>query len=121
MATDRAVEVARVYDEEVPDGARVLVDRLWPRGVSKQDAALDDWAKDVAPSDELRRWYGHDPERFDEFRQRYLAELEDDDARDHLRTLASMARDHGIVLLTATREVEHSHAVVLAHVLRGMM
>jgi uncharacterized protein YeaO (DUF488 family) len=70
------VRYRRVYDDASPeDGRRILVDRIWPRGVRKEDARLDDWLRDVAPSTELRRWYGHDPERYEEFRRRYLAEL----------------------------------------------
>lgn len=117
-----SVAVARIYDEEIPHGSRVLVDRLWPRGVSKQEAQLDDWCKDLAPSDELRRWYDHEPDRFDAFRDRYLDdELHDEASRGTLRELAETARRDGLVLLTATRDVEHSHALVLAHVIRGMM
>jgi uncharacterized protein YeaO (DUF488 family) len=91
----------------------VLVDRLWPRGVAKADLPLDEWSKDVAPSTELRRWYGHDVDRFDEFERRYRAELREPPAAaavEHLRTVASRRR---VVLLTATRDVEHSGAQVL--------
>ena len=96
------------------DGRRVLVDRIWPRGVSKEKAHLDEWARDVAPSTELRHWYGHDPERFQEFRRRYLEELGDPGHREaagHLRDLASR---HRLTLLTATKDVDHSQAAVLA-------
>jgi len=105
----------RVQEETSPrDGRRVLVDRVWPRGVSKEKAHLDEWLKDVAPSTELRRWYGHDPEKFAEFRRRYREELADEGHRaavGHLRELA--ARDR-VTLLTATRDVAHSQAAVLA-------
>jgi uncharacterized protein YeaO (DUF488 family) len=117
----RAVEVRRIYDADVPDGDRILVDRLWPRGVRKADADLDDWCTEIAPSDELRRWYGHDPDRFDEFRRRYLDELRDEEARARLGELADRAGRRGLVLLTATRDLEHSHATVLARVVRGRM
>jgi uncharacterized protein YeaO (DUF488 family) len=121
-AGDRAVEVRRIYDDAAPGGAaRILVDRLWPRGVSKDGADLDDWCTEVAPSDELRRWYAHDPSRFAEFRRRYVEELRAEDARDHLREIADRAADGGVVLLTATKDVEHGHATVLAKVIRGMM
>jgi len=112
---DCEVRVARVYDPPAPDaGARVLVDRLWPRGLSKAAAALDDWCKQIAPSDELRRWYGHDPDLFVQFRERYLAELDDPDRAAALDTL----RDRGpLTLLTATKDVEISHAAVLADLL----
>jgi uncharacterized protein YeaO (DUF488 family) len=114
------VRLRRVYEAPGPsDGRRVLVDRLWPRGLAKDKAAIDEWLKTVAPSDELRRWYGHQPEKFPAFRQRYRHELrgaEQSDALDHLRQLAR----HGTVtLLTATRDIEHSQAAVLAELLRG--
>lgn len=111
---DTHVTYRRIYDRpERSDGLRVLVDRIWPRGVRKEDAHLDEWLKDVAPSTELRHWYGHDPERFAEFRRRYLAELRESSrqAAEHLR---SIARQHDLTLLTATRDVEHSQAAVLA-------
>ncbi|MDX3235011.1 DUF488 family protein [Streptomyces sp. ME03-5709C] len=107
----------RIYEDDASSrkGKRVLVDRLWPRGMSKERAHLDEWLKDVAPSTDLRHWYHHDTERFPEFRERYIAELEDADHRpavDHLRELA--ARDK-VTLLTATKDVDHSEAAVLAH------
>lgn len=109
----------RVYDEPArSDGSRVLVDRVWPRGVRKEDAHLDEWLRDVAPSTELRRWYGHVPERFAEFRRRYLAELRQSprlEAAEHLRSIAGQG---DLTLLTATRDVEHSQAAVLADWLR---
>jgi uncharacterized protein YeaO (DUF488 family) len=114
------VRLRRVYEvPDASDGQRVLVDRLWPRGLAKDRAAIDEWLKTVAPSDELRRWYGHEPGKFRAFRQRYQQELrgtEQSGALDHLRQLAS----HGTVtLLTATRDIEHSQAAVLAELLRG--
>jgi uncharacterized protein YeaO (DUF488 family) len=116
------IRIRRVYEEPAPaDGTRVLVDRLWPRGLRKDAAALDDWAKDVAPSTELREWYGHDPARFDEFRRRYLDELSQSGQRaalGRLRALASAAAPKPLTLLTATRDVEHSQAAVLAQILR---
>jgi uncharacterized protein YeaO (DUF488 family) len=119
MAAPPQVRLRRVYEAPDPsDGRRVLVDRLWPRGLSKNAAALDEWLKTVAPSDALRRWYGHEPEKFPAFRERYQQELgsgEQAAAFDHLRQLA---RDGTITLLTATRDIEHSEAAVLADELR---
>lgn len=120
MTTDYPVRVGRVYDEAGPDhGARVLVDRLWPRGLSKQNADLDEWCRDVAPSPELRKWFGHDPERFAEFAERYREELTDagrETALEHLRNL----RQRGpVTLLTATRDTSVSHVTVLADILRA--
>ena len=114
------VRVRRAYDRPEPgDGARVLVDRLWPRGLSRDEAALDEWCKAVAPSAELRRWYGPDPERFDEFARRYRAELADGEQADGLAHLRDLAGRGPITLLTATRRADISDATVLAALLRG--
>jgi uncharacterized protein YeaO (DUF488 family) len=114
------VRVRRVYDEPEPgDGARVLVDRLWPRGLAKDKAALDEWCKDVAPTTELRKWYGHDPGRFVEFAERYRAELADPERAQALSRLRGHATRQPLTLLTATRRPELSQAAVLADVLRG--
>jgi uncharacterized protein YeaO (DUF488 family) len=115
MPSRHEIRVQRVYDESdrAHAGSRVLVDRLWPRGVAKADLAPDEWLKDAAPSTELRRWYGHDVDKFDEFAHRYHAELRHEPgsaAVDHLRDLA---RTGTLTLLTATRDVEHSGATVL--------
>lgn len=109
------VAVRRIYDEAAPgEGRRVLVDRLWPRGLAKEEAELDEWLKDVAPSTDLRIWYGHDPAKFAEFRRRYLAELTRPPAAAALDRLRGLARQGPVTLLTATREVARSHAAVLA-------
>jgi len=113
-----SVVVARVYDAGAAGGGhRVLVDRLWPRGVARAALAHDEWAKDLAPSDALRRWYGHDPARFAEFARRYRAELEAPAARQALAALARRAGRGRVTLLTATRDVEHSGAAVLRAVI----
>lgn len=112
---DTQITYRRIYDPPArSDGVRVLVDRVWPRGVRKQDAHLDEWLRDVAPSTELRRWYAHQPERFAEFRRRYLAELRESPQRQAANHLRSIARHDDLTLLTATRDVEHSQAAVLA-------
>jgi uncharacterized protein YeaO (DUF488 family) len=114
------VRVRRAYDEPARgDGARILVDRLWPRGLSRQRAALDEWCKDVAPSTELRAWYHHDDERFAEFRRRYRAELRSGDQADALAHLRQLSARRRLTLLTASKEPDHSHAAVLAVLLRG--
>jgi uncharacterized protein YeaO (DUF488 family) len=114
------VRARRVYEPAEPsDGRRVLVDRLWPRGLSKDRAHLDEWLKAVAPSDQLRRWYGHEPAKFAEFRQRYEAELEEPDQAEALRQLREEARSGPVTLLTATRDLQHSEAEVLAELLRS--
>jgi uncharacterized protein YeaO (DUF488 family) len=110
------VRYRRIYDDPLPDdGRRVLVDRVWPRGIRRDDARFDVWLPEVAPSTELRRWYGHDPRRFAEFRRRYLDELREPGRLAARRQLADLGRRGRITLLTATRDLEHSHAAVLAH------
>jgi uncharacterized protein YeaO (DUF488 family) len=99
------------------DGARVLVDRLWPRGVSREAAALDQWMKEIAPSDDLRRWFGHDPARWDDFRRRYVDELR---AHDSLvDTLRALARRGPLTLVYGARDETHNDAVVLRDVILG--
>jgi uncharacterized protein YeaO (DUF488 family) len=112
-------EVHRVYDDDQGRGYRVLVDRLWPRGISKQKAAVDEWAKDVAPSDGLRRWYGHEPDKFAEFARRYRAELTASPGKEAVARLRAASKKKPVVLLTATRDVEHSGAAVLLSTLAG--
>jgi uncharacterized protein YeaO (DUF488 family) len=112
------VRIRRVYEPAVPsDGRRVLVDRLWPRGLSKDKAHLDEWLKAVSPSDELRRWYGHDPARFAEFTRRYEAELTEPERAGALDKLRGEALSGPLTLLTATRDLDHSQAAVLARLL----
>lgn len=114
------VRVGRPYDERASgDGYRVLVDRLWPRGLSKERADLDEWCKDVAPSTELRRWYAHDRERFDEFTRRYRIELADTERATALEHLRALLRRGNLMLLTATIDPDISEAAVLADELGG--
>ena len=120
MTATTDVRVRRVYDPPDPaDGQRVLVDRLWPRGLSKSAAALDEWVKAVAPSDDLRRWYGHEAGKFPSFRERYQVELQAPERADALAHLRHLAGSGPLTLLTATKDVEHSQAAVLAARLRG--
>lgn len=115
MSAKWRVRVARVYDEVDPgEGQRVLVDRVWPRGVRKDDPRVGIWCKDVAPSKDLREWYHHDPDRFDEFASRYKAELGDSAALEDLRKLA---KRKAVTLVTATRDLAISQAAVLAKLL----
>lgn len=113
----RRVALRRVYDDDRDGRYRVLVDRLWPRGTTKTAAALDEWLKDAAPSSELRRWYGHDVQRFDEFARRYRAELEEPPASVAFDRLVELARQQPLTLVTATRDVEHCGALVLGRLL----
>ena len=109
---EHAVALKRAYDEAAPaDGCRVLVERLWPRGVSKEDAALDLWMKEVAPTAELRKWYDHEPERWDEFRRRYREELAEHD--EEVERLLEIARQGPLTLVLASRDVERSSAALL--------
>ncbi len=118
MAQAPRVQVRRAYDPPAADdGQRVLVDRLWPRGLSKERAHLDEWCKQVAPSTELRQWYSHDPAKYDEFAQRYRDELDDPERAEaliHLRDLAARGR---LTLLTASKRSDISEATVLADLL----
>ena len=116
MASKEAhVQIRRIYEDPTPeDGTRVLVDRIWPRGMSKQRAHLDEWCKQIAPSTELRKWYGHDPDRFDEFTRRYEAELTDPERTAALAHLRELALERMLTLLTATKDVDISEAAVLA-------
>lgn len=115
------VQVRRIYDEPEPqDGTRVLVDRIWPRGMSRERARLDLWCKQVAPSTELRRWYGHDPARFAEFARRYRAELADPGQAEAFGELHALAGPHAMLtLLTATKDFQISEAAVLADLIRS--
>lgn len=110
------VWIRRAYDEPTNnDGYRVLVDRVWPRGVSKEDAQLDEWCKQIAPSTELRKWFGHDPERWDEFRSRYRGELEDRD--DLVDALVERTTDGRVTLVFGAKDTDHNQAVVLAELI----
>ncbi len=118
MRRQPRVRVGRVYDERsAADGTRVLVDRLWPRGLTKAKADLDEWCKQVAPSAALRTWYSHDPDRFAEFGRRYRAELDDPGHADALQHLRELAQQRTLTLLTATRNADTSEAAVLAELL----
>jgi uncharacterized protein YeaO (DUF488 family) len=111
------IRLKRAYEPASPsDGYRVLIDRLWPRGLSKKRARLDEWEKTLAPSSELRAWFGHDPARFREFRRRYRRELRTQERR--LQDLRREARLRPLTLVYAARDTEHNDAVVLAEILR---
>jgi uncharacterized protein YeaO (DUF488 family) len=114
------VRVRRIYEEPTPaDGTRVLVDRIWPRGMSKTRARLDQWCKEIAPSTELRKWYHHDPARFEEFTRRYRDELTDSQQAAALKDLRNLAKHDTLTLLTATTDINISEAAVLADLVRG--
>jgi uncharacterized protein YeaO (DUF488 family) len=111
------VRIKRAYEPPTAsDGYRVLIDRIWPRGVTREEANLDEWARELAPSSELRRWFGHDPTRFEEFRRRYTEELGGQQGK--LRELRRRARKGTMTLVYGARDTKHNDAVVLAEVLR---
>lgn len=113
------VKIKRVYDRpERGDGERILVDRLWPRGLSRRAAAVDKWMKDLGPSHELRKWFGHDPRRWSEFRRRYVAELRTQ--RDALTPIARKGARSAVTLLFGTRDPAHNQAVVLKGVIERL-
>lgn len=117
----RQISIQRVYDEtpRLVLEYRVLVDRLWPRGRPKESIDYDEWDKDIAPSPELRTWYGHEVERFAEFTRRYQDELAHGVGAEHVARLRATSREHHVILLTASRDLAHSHAMVLSDALRA--
>jgi uncharacterized protein YeaO (DUF488 family) len=111
------IRIKRIYDDPSKnDGYRILIDRIWPRGVSKEDAKLDDWNKDVAPSDNLRKWFDHDPDKFDEFSKKYRKELED--KIKILDGIREKAKDQRVTLLYGAKDTDHNQAVVLQNLLK---
>jgi uncharacterized protein YeaO (DUF488 family) len=113
-----SIALKRVYDEPDPgDGTRVLVERLWPRGLSKERAHVDVWLKEIAPSRELRIWYGHDPEKFKEFRHRYEIELASQTGQEAMAQLRDLIEQGPVTLVFAAHDTEHSNAVVLRDLL----
>ena len=115
------IQIQRAYEDPgARDGYRVLIDRLWPRGRRKDDLQLDAWLKVLAPSTELRKWFGHDPERWTEFRARYRRELRGVAAREQLRDLATRAKRGRVTLVFGAKDVEHNDAVVLKSIIERM-
>jgi uncharacterized protein YeaO (DUF488 family) len=118
MSRSARPRVKRIYDDPTPDdGLRILVDRVWPRGISKERAHIDEWLRAVAPSTQLRTWYAHDVERFDEFVRRYKVELEGPEQAEALAHLKALVKTSTVTLLTATKDVGLSQAAVLASLL----
>ena len=111
------LKIKRIYDQASPDdGKRILIDRLWPRGMKKEDAKIDEWLKDIAPSDELRKWFAHDPGKWQEFRERYKKELKG--KSDIIARLKKQVKQEDITLLYSARDEEHNNAVVLKEMLK---
>ena len=116
-----ALRVKRVYEEpEEVDGERILVDRIWPRGLSKERARLSDWRKNLAPSNDLRKWFGHDPERWEEFKERYRVELEVAGKVEEVREISAMAEEGNVTLVFGAKDTEHNNARALESFIREL-
>ena len=116
------IRVKRAYEKADPsDGYRVLVDRLWPRGVRKENLRLDEWAKEIAPSTDLRKWFGHDPTRWEEFCRRYRDELASPERREIMERLAQLSRQGPVTLVYGAKDEEHNNAVVIQDMLGEMV
>jgi uncharacterized protein YeaO (DUF488 family) len=110
------VKIKRIYDPVSPDdGKRVLIDRLWPRGVKKEEAKIDEWLRDVAPSDDLRKWFSHDPSKYQEFKKRYVKELEK--KSELLERIKKEAKKETVTLLFSAKDTEHNNATALKEIL----
>jgi uncharacterized protein YeaO (DUF488 family) len=117
----KMLRIKRVYEKRNPgDGKRILVDRLWPRGLTREEAAIDEWMKDLAPSDELRRWFGHEPEKWPEFQRRYTQELLSPDKVKLVDKVVRMAMDGNVTIVYAARDTEHNNAKVLEEILQSV-
>ena len=112
------IKIHRIYDDDIPQGYHALVDRLWPRGISKEDADLNGHWKDLAPSDDLRKWFDHDPDKWADFRKKYMSELSEhkDMAKEHLEEI----NQKNLVLLYAAKDKEHTHALILKEYLEKL-
>jgi|SRR5690606_1902232 len=113
-----SLKIKRIYEEaKKSDGYRILVDRLWPRGIAKEEAQLNEWTKDLAPSTALRKWFNHQPERFEEFTNRYKTELASQ--KDEIKRLKDLAKKQTITLVYSTKATKHNHAIVLLDILQS--
>jgi len=116
----KSVKIKRIYERPSPDnGRRILVDRLWPRGLTKEEAHVDGWLKDIAPSDELRRWFSHDPSKWQEFKDRYKRELQG--KKEEIERIRKEAEKGTVTLLFSAKDTEHNNAVVLKEVIRTIV
>ncbi len=112
------IKIKRIYDPvSKDDGKRILVDKLWPRGVKKEKAAIDEWLKDIAPSDELRKWFSHDPSKWQEFKNKYKKELKGKDKLELLEQLKKIATKEKVTVLFSAKDIAHNNAVVLKELL----
>jgi uncharacterized protein YeaO (DUF488 family) len=116
------LKIKRAYEKkESEDGKRILIDRLWPRGISKAEAGIDEWLKDLGPSTELRKWFGHDPEKWGEFKKRYQKELSDAEKTGIMEDIAHLARRSTVTLIYSAKDTEHSDVKVLEEIIQKMM
>jgi len=116
------LKIKRVYEKkERFDGKRILLDRLWPRGLSKEEAGIDNWVKDLSPSDELRKWFGHEPGKWHEFRRRYIGELPTPEKRALLKLIAEMADKTDVTIVYSAKETKYNNAVVLKELIGNLM
>jgi uncharacterized protein YeaO (DUF488 family) len=116
------LKIKRAYEKKAAsDGKRIYVDRLWPRGLSKGEFAIDEWLKELSPSDQLRKWFGHEPAKFSEFRKRYSQELSTPEQQVLLKRIARMAEETDITLVYSAKDPEHNNAVVLAEIIERLM
>ncbi len=116
------LKIKRAYEKKsVSDGKRIHVDRLWPRGLRKEEFAVDEWLKELSPSDELRSWFGHEPAKFPEFRKRYIQELSTPERQALLKRIAVAAGEGNVTLVYSAKDTEHNNAVVLAELIGGLM
>jgi uncharacterized protein YeaO (DUF488 family) len=116
------LKIKRAYDKpEAADGKRILIDRLWPRGVSKAEAGVDEWLKDLGPSTGLRKWFSHDPEKWEEFKTKYIIELSAPDKASLLESIARSAEHADVTLIYSARDTEHSDVKVLEELITGKM
>jgi uncharacterized protein YeaO (DUF488 family) len=116
------LKIKRAYDKpEGSDGKRILIDRLWPRGISKADARIDEWLKDLGPTTELRKWFGHDQDKWEEFRSRYIKELSAPDKQAHLERIAQQAGQTNVTLIYSAKDTEHSDVKVIEELITRIM
>jgi uncharacterized protein YeaO (DUF488 family) len=116
------LKIKRAYERKFSaDGKRIYVDRLWPRGLSKEEFKFDEWIKELSPSDDLRKWFGHEPDKFHEFKKRYIKELDEPSKQALLKRLASMAEEGSVTLVYSAKDTEHNNAVVLSELITKLM
>jgi uncharacterized protein YeaO (DUF488 family) len=116
------LKIKRAYEKmETSDGKRIYIDRLWPRGLSKEEFVVDEWLKELSPTYELRKWFGHDPVKFPEFRKRYVQELSTPEQKALLKHVAGMAKETNVTLIYSAKDTEHNNAVVLAKLIERLM